>query len=119
MCYRYACSLYIGPLGEVGDLKYKFISINKILVTWTPPFTLPGTVIIGYNVTVTIKSSNEKWIQDRFMTASQYTLHITDVGVLNVICSGISVKVSGYNGLNGKAKVINLQFNSGEFMCQT
>ena len=46
-------SLISGPLSSVDSLSYSFNDCSTINISWSPPFTLPGTHITGYNISVT------------------------------------------------------------------
>ena len=45
-------SLISGPLSSVDGLSYSFIDSSTINISWSPPFTLPGTHITGYSISV-------------------------------------------------------------------
>ena len=81
-----------GPLSSVGGLSYSFINSSTVNITWSPPFTLPGTNIIGYNISVAINGSN---------SASLFTMKSCYEFVTNSPSDQISLTVSGYNGLDG------------------
>ena len=91
-------SLISGPLSSVSDLSYSFIDSSTINISWSPPFTLPGTHITGYNISVTTS------IADYFAFNSSYFLltNMTDSP-----CDQITITVSGYNGLNGEDESIS------------
>ena len=40
-------------LSSVSDLASSFIDPSSVNISWSPPFTLPGTTITGYNISVT------------------------------------------------------------------
>ena len=87
---------YTGPLSSVGGLSYSFINSSTVNITWSPPFTLPGTNIIGYNISVAINGSNSDSL---FTMESYYEFILTSV--TNSPCDQISITVAGYNGLDG------------------
>ena len=89
-------SLISGPLSSVDGLSYSFIDSSTINISWSPPFTLPGTHITGYNISVT--TSNGK-TTDYYTSNSYYVLLLTDI--TDSPCDLITIIVSGYNGLNG------------------
>ncbi len=89
---------HTGPLSSVGDLSYSFINSSTVNITWSPPFTLPGTNIIGYNISVAINGSNSTEV---FTSDNYYILSLTDSS-----CDQISITVSGYNGLDGDTNTI-------------
>ena len=95
---NYYCVLTItGPLSSVGGLSYSFINSSTVNITWSPPFTLPGTNIIGYNISVaTSNDSTNVTTSDNY-----YVLSLTDSS-----CDKIIVTVSGYNGLDGENSTI-------------
>ena len=47
------------PVGAVNDLTVVSINSTTVLISWSPPFTLEGVPILGYNVTVTNTTSGE------------------------------------------------------------
>ena len=95
-------SLISGPLSSVDDLSYSFIDSSTINISWSPPFTLPGTHITGYNISVTTSNGTTT---DYYTSNSYYVLllsYLTDSP-----CDQITITVSGYNGLNGEDKSIS------------
>ena len=49
----------IGPLESVSNLTVVSINSTNVLISWSPPFTLEGVPILGYNVTITNTTSGE------------------------------------------------------------
>ena len=99
----------IGPLSSVGDISHYFIDSSSLNISWNPPFTLPGTHITGYNISVTSIMFNIS----QFITDTYYVLtapNNTDP------CDEISITVSGYNGAgNGEMTTISsLYFSAGD-----
>ena len=89
-----------GPLSSVGGLSYSFINSSTVNITWSPPFTLPGTNIIGYNILVA--TSNDSTTISYFTSNSYHALLLTDSS-----CNEIIITVSGYNGLDGENNTIS------------
>ena len=60
LCY-YNCvqCMHAGPLRAVSNLTVVPINSTTVLISWSPPFTLEGVPILGYNVTVTNTTSGE------------------------------------------------------------
>ena len=57
------------------------VSINSttVLISWSPPFTLEGVPILGYNVTITETTSGENEIlESENTTKLNYTFSIDD-----------------------------------------
>ena len=48
-----------GLLESVSDLTVVSINSTTVLISWSPPFTLEGVPILGYNVTITNTTSGE------------------------------------------------------------
>ena len=71
---------------------------STIKTSWRAPFTLPGTSIVGYNISV---NSNGNTTND-FTSDSYYVLQLSEISGL-LPCNKTSITVSGYNGLNGDA----------------
>ena len=46
----------LGLLKSVSNLNATIINITTVLISWSPPFTLDGVPILGYNVTITTSS---------------------------------------------------------------
>ncbi len=88
--------VHAGSLSSVGGLSYSFINSSTVIITWSPPFTLHGTNIIGYNISVAINGSNSDSL---FTMESYYEFILTSV--TNTPCDQISITVAGYNGLDG------------------
>ena len=56
----HGCFLFFAGLSEsVSNLTVIFINSTTVLISWTPPFTLEGVPILGYNVTITNTTSGE------------------------------------------------------------
>ena len=91
-----------GPLSSVDDLSYSFIDSSTINISWSPPFTLPGTYITGYNISVTTSNGTTT---DYYTSNSYYVLLLTDI--TDSPCDQITITVSGYNGLNGEDESIS------------
>ena len=79
------------------------VNPSTINISWTPPFTLPGTVITGYNISVTSNGTTTNY----FTSDTYYVLQLSDS------FSCYSVTVSGYNGLNGETFSLNVCQSSG------
>ena len=88
-------SLISGPLSSVDGLSYSFIDSSTINISWSPPFTLPGTHITGYNISVTTSNGTTT---DYYTSNSYYVLLLNDI--TDSPCDQITITVSGYNGLN-------------------
>ena len=88
-------SLISGPLSSVDGLSYSMINCSTINISWSPPFTLPGTHITGYNISISGTTT------DYYTSNSYYMLSYTDV--TDSPYNGVErqVTVSGYNGLDG------------------
>ena len=56
LCIHGIC---IGLLNSVNDLAVVSINSTTVLISWSPPFTLEGVPILGYNVTITNTTSGE------------------------------------------------------------
>ena len=97
----------------VGDLSSFFINSSTIIISWSPPFTLPGTAITGYNLSVTSNGTTTNY----FTSDSHYVLQWSDF----FSCNDSSVTVSGYNGLDGETLSLNVWRSSGtlsfDFFC--
>ena len=48
-----------GLLKPISDLTVVPINSTTVLISWSPPFTLEGVPILGYNVTITNTTSGE------------------------------------------------------------
>ena len=96
-------SLISGPLSSVDGLYYYFIDSSTINISWSPPFTLPGTHITGYNISVTTSNGTTT---DYYTSNSYYVLLLT-AGITDSPCDQITITVSGYNGLNGEDESIS------------
>ena len=71
----YACA---GLLESVSDLTVVSINSTTVLISWSPPFTLEGVPILGYNVTITNTTSgeNETILKTANTTMLDYTFSI-------------------------------------------
>ena len=104
------CS-FSGPLSSVGDLSSSFINSSTINISWSPPFTLPGTSITGYNISVTSNGTTTNY----FTSDSYYVLQLSNI--TDSPCNEINITVSGYNGLDGEINSISgLYFPSGNYV---
>ena len=99
--YQCHCYYHTGPLSSVRGLSYSFINSSTVNITWSPPFTLPDTNIIGYNISVAINGSNSDSL---FTMESYYEFILTSV--TDSPCDQISITVAGYNGLDGDTNTL-------------
>ena len=51
-----------GLLKSVRDLNATIINSTTVLISWSPPFTLEGVPILGYNVTIATYSGKNETI---------------------------------------------------------
>ena len=76
-----------------------------------PPFTLPGTTITGYNISVTSNGTTTNY----FTSDSYYVLQLSDI--TDSPCNEINITVSGYNGLDGETNsLLRIYLTSGNHM---
>ena len=87
----------LGPLSSIDDLFYYFIDCSTINISWSPPFTLPGTHVTGYDISIGGTTTTS------FTSNSYYVLLLTDItdSPYNDFTKISQVTVSGYNGLDG------------------
>ena len=71
---------------------------STIKTSWRAPFTLPGTSIVGYNISI---NSNGNITND-FTSDRYYLFQLSKIAGM-LPCNETSITVSGYNGLNGEA----------------
>ena len=101
----------IGPLSSVGNLSSSFINSSTVNISWIPPFTLPGTAITGYNISVTSNGTTTNY----FTSDSYYVLQLSDI--TDSPCNEINITVSGYNGLDGEINLISrIYLPSGNYV---
>lgn len=79
-----------------GNPGYVILNHSSIHISWTPPSTLFGTVINGYN----ISTSSGEYI---FTNKSFVILTMTDPNP----CTEINITISAYNGVDGRLATIN------------
>ena len=100
----------IGLLSSVGDLS-SFINPSTVNISWRPPFTLTGTAITGYNISVTSNGTTTNY----FTSDSFYVLQLSDI--TDSSCNEINITVSGYNGLDGETNSVSrIYFTSGNHL---
>ena len=81
------------------------VDSSTVNISWSPPFTLPGTAIIGYNISVTSNGTTTNY----FTSDSYYVLQLSS----SLSCNDTSIAVSGYNGLDGETSSLNVWKSSG------
>ena len=91
----------VGKLGSVGDLNSSFLNFTTVNISWSPPFTLPGTAITGYNISVTKNGKTTN-----YFTSYTYYMLILSESLCNEI--NVTVLVAGYNGLAGETSLVQL-----------
>ena len=76
-----------------------------------PPFTLPGTAITGYNISVTSNGATTNYST----SDSYYVIQLSDI--TDSPCYEINITVSGYNGLDGETNsLLRIYLTSGNRM---
>ena len=67
-----------GLLESVSNLTVVSINSTTVLISWSPPFTLEGVPILGYNVAITNTTSeeNETILETAITTMLNYTFSI-------------------------------------------
>ena len=98
-------SVESGPLSHVCNLLSFTVDSSTVNISWSPPFTLPGTTITGYNISVTSNGTTTNY----FTSNSYYVLQLSD----SFSCNDTSITVSGYNGLDGETLSLNVCQSSG------
>ena len=96
-----------GPLSSVGGLYSSFIDFSTVNISWSSPFTLPGTAITGYNISVSSNGTTTNY----FTSDSYYVLQLSDI--TDSPCNEINITVSGYNGLDGENYLTSIVQSSG------
>ena len=71
----YNINLHVGLLESVSNLTVVSINSTTVLISWSPPFTLEGVPILGYNVTITNTTSGEE-LETANTTMLNYTFSI-------------------------------------------
>ena len=103
--------VFIGPLESVSDLTVVSINSTTVLISWSPPFTLEGVPILGYNVTITNTTSEEE-LEIENTTMLNYTFSIDDPD----LDSDFTVTVVPINGAGpGENVSIKFIFSLGGF----
>ena len=91
-------------------MSHYFINSSTVNVSWSPPFTLPGTAITGYNISVTSNGTTTNY----FTSDSYCVLQLSDI--TNSPCNEINITVLGYNGLDGETNSLSrIYLASGDF----
>ena len=103
---------HAGALSPPDDLLSSFINSSTVNISWSPPFTLPGTDITGYNISATsngnsVNCNNSSTTTNYFTSESQFVLTLADVTDLAYARSIVSV--SGFNGLTGESSSVEGQ----------
>ena len=77
--------MHAGVLESVENIEMILFNSTTVLISWSPPFTLEGVPIRGYNVTIT-NSENEsisKWVDTGQLL---YTpTHLEDIFTITVV----------------------------------
>ena len=93
MCF----CLCAGPLSSVTNLTSSFpYNSSTVNISWSPPFTLPGTAITGYNISFTSSGTNTNYFTSNVFQEILVSLPET-------FCNA-SIEVSPYNGLEGESE---------------
>ena len=77
--------MHAGFLESVEDLTMTPINSTTVLISWSPPFTLDGVPILGYNVTITNRENESMW---KWVDTGQllYTpSHLEDISTVTVV----------------------------------
>ena len=105
-----------GPLSSVVGLSSYQINSSTVNITWSPPFTLPGTNIIGYNINISVAANGNN--VSLFTMDTHYVLLLTDITTSS--SEQISITVAGYNGLDGGTDdTLKIYVPAGDWNYQT
>ena len=77
----HACHVYFyaGLLKSVSNLTVTSINSTTVLISWSPPYTLEGIPILGYNVTITTSGGpNETMSVDGVISMLYYSIDLPD-----------------------------------------
>ena len=99
---------HVGPLSSVCNLSYYFINSSTVNISWSAPFTLPGTYITGYNISVTSINGTSS---DLFTLNNYYLLYLMEIRN----CYVMNIAVSGFNGQNGETEVLTVSSTGNIF----
>ena len=81
---------------------------STVNISWNAPFTLPGTSISGYNISVTSINGTSS---NLFTLNNYYLLYSMEIGN----CYVINITVSGFNGQNGETEVLTVSSTGNIF----
>lgn len=98
-----SCTL-AGPLDAVPNVTFTKVDDCCSRILWNEPYSLAGVPILGYNVTSTDLNIDRyvTWSMDAIVCSTRLQQHNT------------TVIIQGYNGLDGDAAIINLDFDIGK-----
>ena len=98
-----------GLLESVSNLTVVSINSTTVLISWSPPFTLEGVPILGYNVTITNTTSGENDTMSVDTTMLYYSIDHPDPD------NNFTVTVVPINGAGpGQVMIKAFLFSIGE-----
>ena len=101
LLHEHACKLsckILGLLKSVSNLNATIINFTTVLISWSPPFTLEGVPILGYNVTITTSSGENETMSvegDTNMLYYSFEAHPDPDSNFTVTVTVVSVNVLG------------------------
>ena len=93
-----ATLITIGPPSPVGSLQGVLISLFRVYINWSVPYTIMGVDITGYNMNIT---RDNAILNQSFVTNTGYYYNVSQFGVYD-----ISVAAVIGNDLEGKINTV-------------
>jgi len=76
--------MHAGLLESVSNLNVTLINSTSVFISWSPPFTLEGVPILGYNVTITNTGASTASTEDSETTFVENNLLYYSAGLPDV-----------------------------------
>ena len=93
--YEKNYNYYAGLLQSVSNLTVTFINSTTVLISWSPPFTLEGVPILGYDVTLDVSGESKTMLVEGQTTNLYHTINRSEIDSIQLIVTVIPINAAG------------------------
>ena len=113
---NYVCHKYVGLLGEISDLSSAQSKPSEVEITWSPPYSLEGVPILGYESDVVIIAVSDGSVVEAYHDTVNNTRLAVSKPESAQGCLYVNTSVLAFNKV-GNGTAIHDIFYFRESMC--